>query len=191
MSKYTDMIKKRRSYYDLKADQVISDSQVEDLVKEVVQLTPDAYNMQSTKTVLLMGEKSKAFWEKVNETFDNKIDPDKQAGFENARATVLFFIDQKIVEEMADQFPKYAENFSKFSLHASGMAQINMWNAFRQEGLGASLQHYSPAIDEWVRQDYDLPASWTLIAQMPLGAIGSEPEAKDKHPIEERVKIFK
>ncbi|MNU09462.1 hypothetical protein D3C72_2560420 [compost metagenome] len=66
-----------------------------------------------------------------------------------------------------------------------------MWTALEEEGLGASLQHYNPLIDEHVKNEWKLPENWKLIAQMPFGAPTFEPGDKEFQPIEERVKSFK
>ena len=58
-------------------------------------------------------------------------------------------------------------------------------------GLGASLQHYNPLIDEEVRKRWDLPPAWALISQIPFGKPLEIPEKKEMQPIEGRVKIFK
>ena len=39
-----------------------------------------------------------------------------------------------------------------------------------QEGIGASLQHYNPLIDNDVAAAWGIPANWKLRAQMPFGA---------------------
>lgn len=46
-------------------------------------------------------------------------------------------------------------------------------------------------IDDAVKKLFGLPASWKLIAQMPFGGIGAEPEPKDKEDISNRVWIRK
>ena len=71
------------------------------------------------------------------------------------------------------------------------MLQLSIWSALREKGIGASLQHYNPVIDQKVRELFDLPEKLVLVAQMPFGGIGSEPEAKEKNPIEGRVHIFR
>lgn len=57
-------------------------------------------------------------------------------------------------------------------------------------GIGASLQHYNPVIDDKVRELLDLPESYKLIAQMPFGGIVEEPETKESEDISKRVKIY-
>lgn len=59
----------------------------------------------------------------------------------------------------------------------------------RREKIAGNLQHYNPVIDEAVRELFDLPESYVLVAQMPFGGIVAEPEAKEKEDISKRVKI--
>lgn len=71
------------------------------------------------------------------------------------------------------------------------MLQFAVWTLLELEGLGASLQHYNPLIDEAVKAEWNMPEGWRLIAQMPFGNPTAEPGEKDFQPIEERVKVFK
>ncbi len=64
---------------------------------------------------------------------------------------------------------RYAENFPIWSHQASGMHQLVVWTGLEAEGLGASLQHYNPLIDDEVKTEWNVPANWKLIAQMPFG----------------------
>ncbi|MDD4637257.1 MAG: nitroreductase family protein, partial [Bacteroidales bacterium] len=73
----------------------------------------------------------------------------------------------------------------------SAMHQFAVWNLLEEAGLGATLQHYNPLIDEEVRKTWNLPASWTLIAEMPFGTPVADAGEKTFQPIEDRVKIFK
>ena len=70
------------------------------------------------------------------------------------------------------------------------MLQLNLWQALRDEEIGASIQHYNPVIDEWVKEVYDLPEYWELVAQMPFGKIGEEPEARGKKASEEKLLVI-
>lgn len=68
----------------------------------------------------------------------------------------------------------------------------SLWNltALASVGMGASIQHYNPLIDEEIAERYNIPESWMLVSQMPFGVIGDYPEAKEKIQIEDRVKVF-
>ena len=48
------------------------------------------------------------------------------------------------------------------------MHQFAIWTMLEDMGLGASLQHYNPLIDDEVRRTWNLPGDWMMIAQMPL-----------------------
>ena len=154
---------------------------------------------QSTRLVLLLHEQHKAFWEIVKRTLqaivpaeafvatEQKIDRSFASGY----GTVLYYEDTTVVRKLQEQFPTYADNFPIWSEHTSAMHQLAVWTMLEDAGFGASLQHYNPLIDKEVRERWDLPAAWRLIAQMPFGAPGGEPQEKSFKPWEERIRIFK
>jgi predicted oxidoreductase (fatty acid repression mutant protein) len=84
--------------------------------------------------------------------------------------TVLFFEDQNVVKGLQENFALYADNFPVWSEQAGGMAQLSVWSALANAGIGASLQHYNPLIDAEVAKTWNIPASWKLRAQMPFGS---------------------
>lgn len=190
MQNYIEIIKKRRSYYNLSEDVDLSNEEIKYLVEDVMNTTPSHMNSQTTRIVLLFDEKSKEFWTKVNETFDNKIKEEKFHGFYHAKGTALFFIDTDEIKKQEKDIPSYKEYFETWGHHSLAMLQLNLWQAFRDEGIGASNQHYNPVIDSWVKDLYELPDSWELTAEMPFGKIEEEPEKKDKKPIEEILKVI-
>lgn len=190
MKNYIEIIKKRRSYYNLSEDVDLSNEEIKYLVEDVMNVTPSHMNSQTTRIVLLFDEKSKEFWNKVNETFDNKIKEEKFHGFYHAKGTALFFIDTDEIKKQEKDIPSYKEYFETWGHHSAAMLELNLWQALRDENIGASNQHYNPVIDSWVKEDYNLPASWELIAEMPFGKIEEEPEAKEKKPIEEILKVI-
>ena len=92
---------------------------------------------------------------------------------------------------MMEKLPRYADNFETWANQANGMLQHSIWLALRDLGLGASLQHYNPVIDDALRELFDRSEDWVLLAQMPFGNILEEPAPKDKIDVRERVKVFK
>lgn len=70
------------------------------------------------------------------------------------------------------------------------MHQLAIWTMLEDKGLGASLQHYNPLIDEDVRSTWHLPETWQLIAQMPFGTPVAEPGGKEFDDLSERIKIL-
>lgn len=190
MKDYIEIIKKRRSYYNLSEDVDLTNEEIKYLVEDVMNITPSHMNAETTRIVLLFDDKSKDFWARVNETFDNSIKEEKFHGFYHAKGTALIFIDMNEIWDQEINMPDYSDYFETWGHHSAAMLQLNLWQALRDEGIGASNQHYNPVIDEWVKEDYDLPDHWELVAQMPFGKIEEEPDPKDKKPIEEKLIVI-
>ena len=196
---FEEALKHRRTYYSISNQSPISDKEIERIVDFAVTNVPSAFNSQSTRVVLLLGENHKKLWEIVKDTL-RKIVPSEAFKsteakidncFESGYGTILFFEDQRVVKDLQAQFPGYKDNFRGWSLQTSAMHQLAIWVMLEDAGLGASLQHYNPLIDEEVRHTWGLPHSWHLIAEMPFGAPVQGPGEKEFEPLSERVKVFK
>lgn len=197
-NKFFDAIKDRRSYYSLSKKSSISDDRLHEIINDAVLHVPSAFNSQSARVVLLLGDNHNKLWDITKEALrplvpegnfadtENKIN-----GFKESYGTILFFEDQDVIKHLQDAFSLYKDNFPIWSLQSSGMLQFTLWTALKLEGLGASLQHYNPLIDEDVKQLWNIPESWKLLAQMPFGVPTSEPDVKDYSPLEDRVKVYK
>ena len=188
--KLTEILGKRRSYYGLNKELPVSEEEVKSLLKEITESVPDAFNMKSARIAVALGSKQDELWDRIYDTFGGKVPKEKIDSFKAAAGTVLYFYDEDVVKGMQEQFPRYAENFPVWANQANGMLQINIWTALREIGIVANIQHYNPVIDETVREMFNLPESWKLIAQMPFGGIVSEPDQKEKEEIDNRVKFF-
>lgn len=189
-SNFTETIRKRRSYYQIGKDLPIAREDVLRLIDEVTELVPDAFNMKSARLLVATDEKQNQLWDAVYDVFGGKVEREKTDSFKAAYGTILFYVDMTVVEKLQTQFPRYAENFPLWSNHANGMLQFALWSALREQGIGASLQHYNPVIDERLRELFDVPETWKLIAQMPFGNILAEPEPKEKEDIRQRVRVL-
>lgn len=187
----------RRSYYALKNESPITDNEIIDIVHSAVKHVPSAFNSQSTRVVVLLHDKHQRVWEITKavlreivsaEAFGNtknKIDSSFQSGY----GTLLFYEDQRPVKALQEQFPRYADNFPIWSQHTNAMHQFAIWTMLEDAGFGVSVQHYNPLIDELVAKEFNIPAEWTLIAQMPFGAPAGEPGEKDYQPLSDRVLV--
>ncbi|WP_395994363.1 MULTISPECIES: nitroreductase family protein [Aeribacillus] len=191
-------VKHRRTYYGISKESTVSDERIQEVISHAVLYTPSAFNSQSARVVLLLGEHHNKLWDITKETLRKIVPADQFAStdekinsFRNGYGTVLFFEDDRVVQGLQEQFPLYADNFPIWSQQSSGMLQFVIWTSLEIEGLGASLQHYNPLIDDEVKQEWNIPNEWKLIAQMPFGKPTAEPGDKEKKPIEERLKIFK
>ena len=135
----------------------------------------------------------------VKNTLKQRISPEAFAKteakidgcFAAGHGTVLYFEDTTVVKKLQDAFPSYSENFPTWSQHTSAMHQLAIWTMLEDAGLGASLQHYNPLIDDEVRRTWNLPENWMLIAEMPFGTPTAEPGEKEFGELSERIKIFR
>lgn len=186
-----DGLKLRRSYYNINKKLPVSEAEVESLVKQSTELVPDAFDMKSSRVVLALEDKHDELWDGIYDAFEGKVPREKIDSFKAGAGTVLYFYDEDTVKVLQEKFPLYAENFPTWANHSSGMLQLTIWTALREKEIGASLQHYNPVIDEKVKELFDVPANYKLIAQMPFGGIGAEPDPKEKEDIGKRVKVFK
>ena len=91
------------------------------------------------------------------------------------------------MEALENKFELFRPYFQGWAMQASAMVQMNIWSALADLGVGASLHHYNPVIDDAVKEMYGLPASWKFIAQMPFGGLADDPRVKDPDDIEARV----
>lgn len=190
-------LQKRRSIYALKDSAPVSDSEIVSLVEETVKHVPSAFNNQSARAVILFGDDNQRLWKVVLETLRKIVPADnfqsteeKIASFAAGHGTVLYFDDTAVTENLKEQFSLYADNFDPWAEQSNGMVQHAVWVALAQAGLGASLQHYNPLIDEEVAKTFGLPTTWRLRAQMPFGEIAAPAGEKEFAPIESRVKVF-
>ena len=195
---FDEVIEKRRSIYDLGKKEVISSENLVNLVKHKVMHCPSAFNSQSARAVVLLGEAHLKLWGMVYNALREIVPANKFApteakikSFANGYATILFFEDLDVITELEKKYPAYAKNFSSWSQQSNGMLQYMVWTAVEAKGAGASLQHYNELIEDKVKEAWKLPQSWKLIAQMPVGSVETSADVKSFENIEKRVKVFK
>lgn len=195
---FLDSIKVRRSIYALDKNVSLSQNEIEEIIKEAVKLSPSSFNSQSSRAVILFGESHDKLWNITEETLRGIVPAEnfasteeKIASFRAGYGTVLFFEDTEVIEGLQESFALYADNFPIWSEQSTGIAQHSVWVALANAGIGASLQHYNPLIDDAVQAEFDLPESWNLRAQMPFGNIVAEAGEKEFIDDEKRFRTFK
>lgn len=186
-----ESLQKRRTYYTINDRLPVPGPEVEALVKQLTELTPDAFNMKSARVALTFGAAHRALWDTIDGAFGGKVPRAKIDSFRAGAGTILYFYDEDTVRALQEKFPAYAGNFPVWAQQANGMLQLAVWSALRERGVGASLQHYNPVIDGAVRARLGLPEQWRLVAQMPFGGIGAEPDPKEPEDIARRVSVFR
>ena len=195
---FCNAVKERRSYYAIGKEKIVSEDKITQIISEAVKYAPSAFNSQSARVILLLNEQHNKLWEIVKAELkkilsDENFESPKQKinnCFKSGYGTILYFEDTNVVKGLQEKFPLYKDNFPIWSNQSSGMLQYIIWSAFELEGLGVSLQHYNPLIDDAVKKEWKLPDNYKLIAQMPFGNPLSQPDDKDFLPIENRFKIF-
>ncbi|KAK3997631.1 Nitroreductase-like protein [Cladorrhinum sp. PSN332] len=191
-------IKARRTFYALNKELgTITKDRIQEIVKEALLHVPSSFNSQSNRVVVLFGAEHDKFWDITLEILKGIV-PEAQfastatriGGFKAGAGTILFFEDWTVVEGMQEKFAIYADRFGPWAGHSDAMLQLTLWTALEAEGLGANLQHYNPLVDAKVQEEWKVPASWKLQAQLVFG--GKLGDAGDKAfgPLEEKLKVF-
>lgn len=190
-------VKDRRSFYGISKETTISNERLKQIVEDAVKYAPSAFHSQSGRVLLLLGAHHDNLWEVTKEALkkvvpEDKFDETREKidSFQSGYGTILFFEDQEVVEGLQNQFPLYKDNFPIWSQQSSGMLQFILWTGLESEGLGVSLQHYNELIEDKVKEKWELPVSWKLIAQMPFGKPNMDPMEKDFEDLNKRIKVF-
>ncbi len=191
-------VEARRSVYGFSSEKPVGQNEIVNIVERALTLVPSTMNSQSTRIVVLFGDHHRKLWDIVLDGL-RKVTDDQQfakseakvrGDFQTGYGTILFFEDEAVVKGLQEQFALYADKFPVYSDNTAGMHQFTVWTALAQEGLGASLQHYHPLIDEDVRKEWSIPDSWRLTAQMPFGKPLYVPGPRDDAHISQRLKVF-
>ncbi|WP_057828203.1 nitroreductase family protein [Liquorilactobacillus cacaonum] len=196
--KLVELLAKRRSIYALGKNVTESKEEIVSLVKKAIRESPTAFNNQSTRAIVLFGNASDKAWDLVAERLKSEV-PTEEAyaktkekinSFKAGFGTVLFFTHQPTIDDNKAQFALYADNFQDWSEQGLGGAQQSVWAAFTENGIGASLQHYNPIVDDMFKDAFNIPEGWVLRAEMPFGSIEATREEKAYMNDEERVLVI-
>lgn len=196
--KFLCLAEKRRSIYNLGKRRILGEDEIVRLIEGMVKNCPSAFNSQSGRVVVFFGENHHKLWNIVKDRLRAKVPKEafgkteeKISSFAAGYGTVLYFVDDQITADLQDKFPLYADNFPVWAEQANGILQYMVWTSLAENNVGASLQHYNPLIDEKIREEWQLPQSWRLRAQMPFGSIEAPAGKKNYLPTDMRVKVFK
>lgn len=196
---FIEAVANRHSYYLLGNSIKISNAEILSAIDALLLSVPSPFNIQSARLVVLLGDQHTALWDIVESTLKPLVDAEQfkatqhklHNAFRAGYGTILFYEDEEKLDELRKIAPKYAEHVSSWSEQSSGMLQFAIWTALEDMGLGASLQHYNPLIDDAVRRCWLIDKSWRLIAQMPFGSPEHMPEPHaQRSPIGHRRLIF-
>lgn len=127
-----EALKHRRSYYAIGSKSLISDAEIEEIIDFAALHTPSAFNSQSARFVLLLGEHHKKLWEIVKETLKKVVaapafvttEAKINKSFASGYGTVLFFNDRIVVEGLQKAYPLYHDKFPEWAMQSAGMQQL-------------------------------------------------------------------
>ena len=195
---FLNQIKQRRTIYAIGRDLSLDQAKIEEIIKDAIKHSPSSFNSQSSRAVILFGDSHVKFWTIVLETLRKIVPAEAFEGtsgkinsFIAGAGSVLFYEDLSVIKALQEQFPLYADNFPVWSEHSTGIAQFATWTALAEAGIGASLQHYNPIVDEATANEFGIPKTWKLVAQMPFGNVREQAGEKDIKPVEPRFLIKK
>lgn len=197
MAELRDVIAQRQSVYEIGKNTDVTADGVAAMLREVVGSIPSAGNSQTTRWVVVSGEKNDKVWdiidaaqrealpEKLYEMFSPRFSQAKQG-----LGTILMFASRDAVASM----PTSPERSTLYKENNHGIAAYATWILLRDLNLGASLQHfnvgYEAGFDREIREYLGLPDDWELLAEMPFGSIEANGSEKDKLAPEERVLVI-
>ena len=146
---FKEALKHRRTYYAITNHSPISDKEIEEIIDFAVTHVPSAFNSQSTRVVLLLGDNHRKLWQIVKNTLWKIVTPEAfknteakiDHSFASGYGTVLFFDDQNVVQDLQNIFISYKDNFPGWAMQTSAMHQLAIWTMLEDAGLGVSLQH--------------------------------------------------
>lgn len=91
-------LEKRRTYYNIDKNIPVLEKEIEEKIKEVTELVPDAFNMKSARVVIVFGEKHDLLWDEIYEVYGGKVSREKIDSFKAGAGTVLFLYDEETVK---------------------------------------------------------------------------------------------
>lgn len=165
-----------------------------DALRDIAAKLPSAVNSQSTRWVVVSGEKNTALWDLIDETQKGVLPDEAYAFFstvfqqaKNGVGTILLFESREAVTSM----PVSPERAELYKENNHGIASFATWLLLTELGLGTSLQHfnvgYEQGYDKSVRELLGLSDDWEMLAQMPFGSIETPADDKPKMSAEDRV----
>ncbi len=194
MAEFKNVIKNRRSIYALGTNSEYSIEEIVATIRETQKDVPSAFNSQTSRLVVLTGEANTKLWNLILDVQKEVLDQATwdfmspiMEGAKNGIGTVLFFEDRDAVAQM----PTQGQRTEAYKQNNSANSQYATWLALAEMNLGGSLQHfnvgYEQGFDKGIREMFDLPESYELVAQMPFGSV--EQGAGEKEYIDSEVQV--
>ena len=82
--KTTEALRARRTYYNIKKEIPADIEKVNEMIRELTELVPDAFNMKSSRIVVAEGEMQDRLWDTIYEAFAGKVKREKIDSFSHS-----------------------------------------------------------------------------------------------------------
>lgn len=197
MSKFTELVKNRRTQYVIGKNTELSNEEITTYITNIVKDVPTAFNSQTTRVAIVFGEESVKLWDHILDVQKDVLQGEMwdmmsgvMEGAKNGIGTVLFFEDLEAVKAM----PVNGTRGEAYKQNNNANTQYATWLGLTQLGLGGSLQHfnvgYEQGFDKSVKELLGLPEHWELQAQMPFGSIEGVVAEKEYIADNDRVRVI-
>lgn len=103
---FAEALEHRRSYYSISNDSPVQDEEIVHIIRTAVKHVPSAFNSQTTRIVLLLGDEHQKLWRIVKDQLEERLSEEQyrqsekkiDTSFSCGYGTILFFEDRSIVE---------------------------------------------------------------------------------------------
>lgn len=191
---FFDTLKLRHSNYSLIKDSMLSDSQLIKFIEKCIYFHPSAFNVQSTRIVILLNDNVYRLWDHVLGIIPKEMPQilvDELKNCREAYATILFFDDINATKRESEERHMSIENFESWALQSMAMLQSVIWNGLSYIGYGVNIQHFNKELDEYVKKTFSLQNHWKLLAQMNIGLFSKKAANRTRLPINHLLITYK
>ncbi|KAL3471418.1 Nitroreductase-like protein [Aspergillus californicus] len=179
---YFSLIHQRRTYYSLSNQSPVTDERIREVVERGLLDSPSSLNGRTSRAVVLLGVEHQKLWDialqVLKATFPAVIWPKYEQKLNDRKAaygTILLYEDRTALHGLQTKVPMFAAHIDQFSEHNHAILAFDLWTALELEGFGANLQHFNPWIDVAVAAHWNIPAVWSLKAQLVFRNPTAEP----------------
>lgn len=195
---FNELLKKRRSIYALSDKVEVKDQIIIDALANAINNAPTAFDSGATHIIVALGEKHHFVWDLTEKTLKKIVPENKFAStkvkletFRKGYGTILVFKDLEKIDELKKAYPGFANRQDDWGEQNIGILVYSLWLSLYNVGLGGSIQHYDPLIDEGIKKEFKVPEGWKLETEMVFGNVLLDPPAKEYDPLESRLIVSK
>lgn len=183
---FINTLKLRHSEYGLINDSILSDAQLIKFIQKCIYYHPSAFNVQSTRMVLLLNENVYKIWDHVLNVIPKNMPEILVSEIKNCRdayATILFFDDLDANKSESDKRHIAMEHFEDWGAQSMAMLQNVLWNGLSYFGYGVNIQHFNKELSDYLTKEFGFHDHWKLLSQMNIGTYTKNTSERTRLPI--------